>query len=608
MDSIEPQEFLDYLRPLLTSTGSVKSNKEIPRFVQRMKVITALSHKCLCLQVLKATTLRVDSSDTLLTKFFSSGGWPVLNLWLSEAKRSNNVAMTTELLELMRRLPVTVDLLKSGTVGKLVKQLSKAESSSPLKDLAIGVLEEWMNLIKTSTKEEPTKLKGKRPGGKTPEEPIEKRAKPANLFKLGSKEGLPSSKSKIVQESTGFMTAVKSTVSQGKRQQIKKTPPKLTLQSQGKTVKAEGAQTPQTPEMDVKKVKEEEEERAENHSPATAEDETGDGKIVKKKKKSVSWAPDSKLRTIRFFESDETERANVHRQSFVDALQSERLREKQVLETAKLQSVEDLMEESFKWSIPKRLDGFIELIEHGMNSKEKVIQAEREQQNLAFFFLSKESLQESPFEPDSEQNAFPASEPKEIPLNESNEAAATTILNPPSALPSATTAPPPWASGHRSLESTAMAAQSLLGTMMAKKANPVQDRYQPNPPSKHGLFEQAFDPHVQSQISTENLKQILQSTTHLTSARSQPSMQNYAPINQGELSPPPQHRLRYPPADGWTQMEAGIVQYPVPQKDYQGPYRNQHADYRQRPYDYSRSVPMTNNTRQYRSGDEPWRR
>jgi hypothetical protein len=86
---------------------------------------------------------------------------------------------------------VTVELLKAGNAGKMVKQLSKSEHSGELKKIAVSLVEEWKSVIKKSTPSNPTKLKGEKRSNLTknvPEEPVEKKARPDKLFKLGSKE------------------------------------------------------------------------------------------------------------------------------------------------------------------------------------------------------------------------------------------------------------------------------------------------------------------------------------------------------------------------------------------------------------------------------------
>lgn len=56
-----------------------------------------------------------------------SGGWTVLNSWLSKAKDSNDVLFLLELLKVYQALPVTVELLKETSCAKSIKQLSKSD-------------------------------------------------------------------------------------------------------------------------------------------------------------------------------------------------------------------------------------------------------------------------------------------------------------------------------------------------------------------------------------------------------------------------------------------------------------------------------------------------
>ena len=100
------------------------------------------SHRKVCIRLIKKL---IDA--IIHFRFYASGGWAILNSWLTESKKTHNSALSIHLLELLRKLPVTVDMLKlvrnelrffclyllivlsKGTVGKLVKQLSKAEQA-----------------------------------------------------------------------------------------------------------------------------------------------------------------------------------------------------------------------------------------------------------------------------------------------------------------------------------------------------------------------------------------------------------------------------------------------------------------------------------------------
>jgi hypothetical protein len=151
-----------------------------------------------------------------------------------------------------------VELLKAGNAGKMVKQLSKSEHSGELKKIAVSLVEEWKSVIKKSTPSNPTKLKGEKRSKycnsckliqkavvsnlssvssltkNVPEEPVEKKARPDKLFKLGSKEASVSGSKPKVQESAGFMNALRNSASQPRRTASKKTSAKSASPTQGK--------------------------------------------------------------------------------------------------------------------------------------------------------------------------------------------------------------------------------------------------------------------------------------------------------------------------------------------------------------------------------------
>ncbi|XP_062515521.1 serine/threonine-protein phosphatase 1 regulatory subunit 10-like [Corticium candelabrum] len=511
MDSVPatvgPEEFLELLTPLLGVSGALKNDGSVPDVIERMKDSPTFIQKCVYVEMLRAT-----KNQAMLGIFLECGGWPLLSNWLSNAKASNNVALMSELLQLLKKLPVTVDLLRSGNAGKVVKQLSKTDHSKHVKKLASDIVEDWKALIKSATvgNSNPVKVKGEKRSNSmksTSEEPVEKRARPDKLFKLGSKESLVLSNKPKVQESAGFMNALRNSASQPRKVLSKKTSAKNLSPTQMKAPAAVGKTESLTPEVEDKQGTAMEvgdgAVASESSPPPDAEPTaTGDEKRKSKKRKSVSWAPDEKLRKIHMFVLDETERTNVHRQSFFDALQSERLRDRQALQSVKMLGTEDVMDETTKWCNPKSFDGGMELVSLGCESKEAMIQAEREQQVLAFLFLSRESLPDSPFEPDPEVEVHPASQPKVIPLYEpGDEAAASGSNMPPAALLEMPT----------TSNSTTKTVQSLLSSMMNNSSQTSSGNitHDAQPPQHYA---KAFDPAVQSQISTENLKQILQST------------------------------------------------------------------------------------------------
>ncbi|NXE71329.1 PP1RA phosphatase, partial [Calcarius ornatus] len=131
-----------------------------------------------------------------------------------------------------------------------------------------------------------------------------------------------------------------------------------------------------------------------------------------RKKKSVSWPEEGRLREYFYFELDETERVNVNKiKDFGEAAKREMLKDRHAFETARRLS-HDSMEEKVPWVYPKALELPAPLVIPGSGSRERFTQAERVKGILQEIFLSKES----PHEPDPE--SYEPLPPKLIPLDE----------------------------------------------------------------------------------------------------------------------------------------------------------------------------------------------
>jgi len=63
-------------------------------FFRLMKEATHLVSRCVYLNILRMTEI-----PDILDKFVSDGGWDIINIWLVEAKNSENMAFVLEVLK-----------------------------------------------------------------------------------------------------------------------------------------------------------------------------------------------------------------------------------------------------------------------------------------------------------------------------------------------------------------------------------------------------------------------------------------------------------------------------------------------------------------------------
>ncbi|XP_035760092.1 serine/threonine-protein phosphatase 1 regulatory subunit 10-like, partial [Neolamprologus brichardi] len=135
-----------------------------------------------------------------------------------------------------------------------------------------------------------------------------------------------------------------------------------------------------------------------------------------KKKKTVHWAEEEQLKHYFYFDLDETERVNVNKiKDFGEAAKRELMMDRQTFEMARRLS-HDTMEERVPWTPPRPLTLAGCLVTSGANSTEKLTQRDREMGILQEIFLSKESVPDSPHEPDPEP--YEPMPPRLIPLDE----------------------------------------------------------------------------------------------------------------------------------------------------------------------------------------------
>lgn len=137
--------------------------------------------------------------------------------------------------------------------------------------------------------------------------------------------------------------------------------------------------------------------------------------VPRRKKRPIRWRSDEELTEVRFFELDETERTNVSK-TFTEQKQMEHVEERSAFKLGRKAQNDDTMVEQTTWRALNVIDFKEEpKVNYGCNSREAVIQAEREKNVLQELYF-RHSINDSPHEPDPE--TYEHIEPQIIPLND----------------------------------------------------------------------------------------------------------------------------------------------------------------------------------------------
>ena len=137
--------------------------------------------------------------------------------------------------------------------------------------------------------------------------------------------------------------------------------------------------------------------------------------VPRRKKRPIRWRPDEELTEVRLFELDETERTNVSK-TFTEQKQMEHVEERSAFKLGRKAQNDDTMAEQTTWRALIIIDFKEEpKVNYGCNSREAVIQAEREKNVLQELYF-RHSINDSPHEPDLEN--YDHVEPQIIPLND----------------------------------------------------------------------------------------------------------------------------------------------------------------------------------------------
>eukprot|EP00794_Sanderia_malayensis_P015989 gene15989-17599_t len=388
-----PKLLLNALKPMLGINGDIKTPKEVMRIVE----------------------------------FLFGGGWGILNRWLNEYIRIENYPMLNVLIEVLKCLPVTIDVLKQGNTGKIIKQMTRIDNSE--KGSKGNQIE---NGKKSQVSEDSSPSSNKRQR----QDSVDEKEKPPPEKKVKQLDGgkqiknITNDQKPTVIESFGFMNAMAALSSKPIKK--KKKLAAKTMLPLDEILNNRSSDKKNDPDN----IAGENFEKG-NESGLLAEDDSSmstlasetkgdkpdelsnDSSSTKtKKKRSIKWADDDNLTKIFYFELNEEERAMMHHSvSFNAAKHNELIREREALEHAR-RVTEDRMVEKLPWTRPCLVEFPPLPIEYGEKSREKYVQKEREQKVLADIFLTKASLPDSPAEPDGDDEEHGPADPKLIPHDE----------------------------------------------------------------------------------------------------------------------------------------------------------------------------------------------
>ncbi|KAI6040680.1 hypothetical protein EDC04DRAFT_2867510 [Pisolithus marmoratus] len=328
--------------------------------------------------------------------------------WLKAGLLDKSVKTIMPLLHIVDRLPMTVDALKASKLGKIIVKLVKDPPAPAVKDMASNLERKWRQLVEAATKQgsennstEDTKVKKRKPT-----EPPAAKAQPPTKKATFSSTPAPVAKATVVKRETKpGVPAIKDSRSDSSFFSAPKPKPKLP------SFKKAPVPVKKEPDLNIAQPssidpfqealksmgKARKESPAAPTPPSAASTPTANfvaGVTGKIKRKSVTWAPDGQLESIRLIE-----RA-VYDDDPVDGVHTAHsLRDLDRGEGAALHA--HLFEELIDWMDPIPIDIpiDIEVVQRGQLSLEKSVQEEREQTALGALYMNVSQIPESPGEP-----------------------------------------------------------------------------------------------------------------------------------------------------------------------------------------------------------------
>ncbi|KJA21705.1 hypothetical protein HYPSUDRAFT_41852 [Hypholoma sublateritium FD-334 SS-4] len=348
--------------------------------------------------------------------------------WIKAAARGNNallVETTMPLLHLIDRLPLDVLGLMESKLGKIIKKLVKDEPSPAIKDLAANLERKWRNMLSNADggarapenngaedsktkKRKPESAPGPKGSGAQP-------LKKAAVGTAGSVRPLAVKREpvagKIPPAASGAAAAAAKDAAKADSSFFsapKPKPKKLPSFNKKPPAPASGAGVAQASPLNafeeaLKSMKSRNSPAAPTPPPtggagsaAGAGGASGSGRGLRRKK-SVTWAPDDRLESVRFIEKA------VYDDDPVDGTHvAHSLRDLDRGEGAALHA--HLFEETIDWAEPLLVDlppepeGHTRFV-RGSASQEKSTQEEREQSALSAVYMSPNQIPDSPAEP-----------------------------------------------------------------------------------------------------------------------------------------------------------------------------------------------------------------
>ncbi|KAG1888793.1 hypothetical protein F4604DRAFT_1715076 [Suillus subluteus] len=305
------------------------------------------------------------------------------------------------LLHIIDRLPLSVESLKSSKLGKIIVKLVKEPPAPAIKDMAANLERRWRQLVETAQKQaentqtEDSKLKKRKPV----EQPSAKAPPPAKKVAVAptasalkptamKKETKPILAVKDARSDSSFFSAPKP---KAKLPSFKKAPVPVKKEPDLNVAQPSSIDPFQEALKSMGKGR--------RDSPVTPTPPPTSTSITpplvtsgRTKRKSVTWAPDGQLESIRLIE-----RA-VYDDDPVDGVHTAHsLRDLDRGEGAALHA--PLFEEVIDWTDPITLEFDLEASQRGQNSAEKTTQEEREQTALGALYMSPAQIPDSPGEP-----------------------------------------------------------------------------------------------------------------------------------------------------------------------------------------------------------------